>query len=376
MNRLFWKFFGWFLLAQWLTTALVVAFIWFKDAPHLGGTDASEPPAITAMGLPPPVLQTPGRPPFVGRPPPHTPHFPLRPVIVGFFTSLLFAYLLARYCSKPIEGLRRGFAEIGSGNFDFAVTPMMRGRHDELADLGHEFDRTAQRLKGLIESQKRLLNDVSHEVRSPLARMQLAIDLIEQQPERSAELLERIARESMRIDALMAQVLTLARLETTVQWPLDERVDLVDLVSAIAADVVFEAAQKNCQIINHVSADTNFRTAFVQGNTELLHRTIENILRNAIRFSESGTAIEIHVVDAGGDWEIAVTDHGPGVPEDKIARMFQPFERVDASTQQGYGLGLAIVSQTLKLHGGSVGAANLAGADHSGLRVWIKLPKA
>lgn len=362
MSRLFWKFFACFLLAQLLTTGVVVAFIWFKDAPHLQGLPIASPETISPSHeafrsiLPAP------KPPS---------KFPLRPIVIGALTSLIFAYFLARYFSKPILTLRHGFGEIGAGNFDVSVEARMKGRKDELADLGHDFDQTAVKLKSLMDSQKRLLNDVSHEVRSPLARMQLAIDLLERQPEKTSELIQRISRESTRINSLIDQVLDLARLETYAQWHIDERINLKELIEIIVDDVAFEAAEKDCKVICRIPL-SEANSLEVKGNYELLHRAVENVLRNAIRFTKPNTVVEIELYDCRTDWEISVIDHGPGVSDDKLAQIFQPFDRAGDFSGQGYGLGLAIVAQTLKIHGGMATANNVGS---SGLRVALRLPK-
>lgn len=376
MNRLFWKFFTGLLLAQITTAAVVVSMIWFKDAPHLrqadGGhtpeTQIVEQPAQRSMAslVPPP-------PPQSGR---HGPRLPVRPLVIGIFTSLLFAYFFARYFSRPIAALKQGFQEVGAGRLDCRISPALKGRRDELADLGRAFDQTVTQLDSLINSQKRLLHDVSHEVRSPLARMQLAIDLLEQQPERQSELLQRISRESARINALMADVLTLARLETAVAWPMGDQIDLVELVEEVVGDVRFEAAEKPCRL----QAELPEAPVFLHGNAELLHRALENILRNAIRYTASGTAVTIVVHAQADAWCIEICDEGPGIPESRLAHIFEPFERASQTEagqrDQGYGLGLAIAAQTIKMHRGVLAARNKTHQDGgTGLCVWMSLPK-
>lgn len=375
MNRLFWKFFTGLLLAQITTAAVVVSFIWFKDAPHLRQTDGSHTPEVQVTGQP--VLRpVPSLAPSSPPPAHHGPRFPVRPLVVGIFTSLLFAYLLARYFSKPIAALKWGFQEVGAGRLDCRISPTLKGRRDELADLGHAFDQTVTQLDSLINSQKRLLHDVSHEVRSPLARMQLAIDLLEQQPERQKELLQRIGRESARINALMAEVLTLARLETAATWPMDDRIDLVELIEEVVSDVRFEAAEKPCRF----QAELPAAPVLIQGNIELLHRALENILRNAIRYTAIETVVTIVLHAQADAWCIEICDEGPGIPEARLPHVFEPFERAsqaeDGRRDQGYGLGLAIAAQTIKMHGGMIAATNRVHQDGcSGLCVAMTLPR-
>lgn len=366
MNRLFWKFFGFFLLAQILTTTVVMTLFWFRDSPHLHRYNSAPPVAMAPMmpnGINPPVLAE--------RPIP-SPRFPLRPIFIGIFSSLLFAFLLARYFSKPIVILKKGFSEIGKGNFDVSIAKLMKGRNDELADLGRDFDQTATHLKNLIDGQKRLLSDVSHEVRSPLTRMLLAIDLLERRPERSVELIARVAKESNRINSLMDQVLDLARLETNIQWDMKEVINLKELINIIIQDVSFEADEKNSAIKFN---DQTTSSASIIGNQELLHRAIENVLRNAVRFTKPNTSVEIRLSDIDNDWNIRIIDQGPGVSNEKLDQIFQPFNRAGNSSDHGYGLGLAIVYQTLKLHKGNVTATNVINENQSGLCVTLSIPK-
>lgn len=384
MNRFFWKFFAGLLLAQLMTTAFVVSFIWFKDVPHLRQLD-DRPSAMRGAALapdpPPPALRVdapPGPPPMLPPPEHRGPRFPMRAVVIGFFTSLLFAYLLARHFSKPIAVLKQGFHELGTGHFDYRVSAQLEGRRDELADLGRAFDQTAVQLHRLIDSQKRLLHDVSHEVRSPLARMQLAIDLLEQQPERQFELLQRIGRESVRINALMDEVLTLARLETAVAWPMNDQIDLVELLKEVASDVRFEAVQKPCQL----NLDLPEAPVLVQGNAELLHRALENVLRNAIRYTAINSLVRVSVDEQAASWCIEIDDEGPGIPEARLTHVFEPFVRVGQNADKqgmdhsGYGLGLAIAAQTVKMHSGLISATNRVHQDgRSGLCVRMTLPK-
>lgn len=371
MRRLFWKFFAGLLLAQLTTTAVVVSLIWFRDGPHLRQIEA--PPGLEARLNAPLSIQSasPEPPPPGGGP--HTPRFPARPLLIGICTSLVFAYFFARYFSKPIAVLNQGFREIGAGRFGYQVSPSLGGRRDELADLGRAFDRMAVQLHRLVDSQKRLLHDVSHEVRSPLARMQLAIDLLAQQPERQRELLQRIDRESSRINALMGEVLTLARLETAATWPMADQIDLIELVGEVVHDVSFEAAQTPCLL----ATDLPPESVVIQGNAELLHRAMENILRNAIRYTAQGSSVNVRVHAEEAQWCIDISDYGPGILETQLSRMFDPFERLgQADTSPGYGLGLAIAAQTLKIHGGVISAVNITHPDaHTGLCVSMKLPK-
>lgn len=370
MSRLFWKFFLSLMLAQVMTTAVVVSLIFTNNPLHKHEWRIESKSALSDL-VQRPVSNKDSLRESMRRPP----TIPGGPLIVGVFTSLLFAFFLARYFSKPIEGLRRGFTELGSGNFDYQLDPStINGRKDELAELCRYFNNTASRLKALVEGQKRLLHDVSHEVRSPLARMQLAIDLLEKQPERQHDLVERIARESNRISVLIDSVLTLARLETGVQWSLDESVDLAELISAVACDVRFEAEQKPCTILWAKPVDA----AFVHGNTELLHRAFENIMRNAIRYTRPGTTVLIQLDKAPTNWIVTISDCGPGIPESLMTQSFEPFKRLQENklSKDGYGLGLAIAAQTLKMHLGSLSLRNIYDSSGiAGLQATLTIPE-
>lgn len=303
------------------------------------------------------------------RPPPHGgPHFPFMPMLLAMLASLVSAALLAWHFSKPIRTLRTAFDAASTGKLDTRVGPAMGKRRDELADLGRDFDRMASQLHVLMDGQRRLLHDVSHELRSPLARLQAAIGLARQRPDRIEASLERIERESVRIDELVGELLTLSRLEAGVIGSLDEEVNISELVADIADDARFEAqaAGKDVRL-----ADSTL--AVVHGNTELLHRAIENVVRNALRHTAAATVVDIAISTTNGNVTIAIRDHGPGVPEDEKEAIFAPFFRGSRAVgkNDGHGLGLAIAKRTIEAHGGNISASNLA---EGGLCVEIFLP--
>lgn len=356
MGRLFWKFFLTLFIAQIVTTAAVGMLFWFLVPGH------GRPPRPAE-----PAMQGSSR---ADAPPSHPARrreFPLIPIGVGLLASLVFAFLLARHLAKPILGLRTAFQEVARGNFDVSLTSEMGNRKDELADLGRDFDRTAKQLKQLIDSQRRLLHDVSHEVRSPLARMQLAIDLARQQPEKAEAAIERIERESGRIDRLMEELLTLSRLEAGAYGTLDDPVDIVELIAEIVADAQFEAQAKGCRVelaaLPHV---------VVKGRIELLQRAIENVIRNAVKHTLWNTRVGVAVTREGHALAIRISDQGPGVPASALGTIFEPFVRYhEDSGNDGYGLGLAITREVVEAHHGSIRATNSEGG---GLAVEIILP--
>jgi len=304
-------------------------------------------------------------------PPPRgrSPLPPLMPLAAGALVSLVFAAWLAWYFAKPIRSLRSAFEAAADGRLEQRLAPQMGHRRDELADLGRDFDRMARRLKNLMDGQRRLLHDVSHELRSPLARLQAAIGLARQQPEGAEDFLARVERESGRMDALVSELLTLSRLEAGMTGRLDEAVDLAELLGAVVEDARFEAEARACRVGFVVHED-----GCVQGNAELLHRALENIVRNAVKYSPAGARVEIDVATsaAARQLRIRVLDQGPGVAEADLRAIFEPFFRSSAANSpDGHGLGLAIAQRVIEAHRGTVEAAN---RPEGGLCVTVLLP--
>lgn len=311
-----------------------------------------------------------GRPPISGgTPPPGQPPMPAVPLIATLLASLIFAALLAWYFSKPIRHLRLAFEAVVGGDLAVRLGPVMGKRRDELADLGRNFDHMASHLNTLIDGQRRLLHDVSHELRSPLARLQAAIGLARQQPERLESSLGRIERESERMDRLVGELLTLSRLEAGVLGTMDEEINLGELAADVVADARFEAEARGRAVDFSGCGEVS-----VKGNAELLHRALENVVRNALRHTPVGARVAVRVeLDAGGNGvRLAVIDQGPGVPERELDAIFEPFVRGgDSRHNDGHGLGLAIARRVVESHGGGIRAENPAGG---GLCVEIVLP--
>ena len=301
---------------------------------------------------------------------PHgAPPSPLLPISIGILASLGFSALLAWYLAKPIRHLRGAFDAAAVGKLDTRIGPRMGRRRDEIADLGRDFDRMAQQLQILVGSQRRLLHDVSHELRSPLARLQAAIGLARQQPQKLDASLDRIERESGRLDELVGELLTLSRLEAGMSGAADEEVDLVELVASIADDARFEAEASGRQV--QFSGEG---AAIVKVRAELLHRAFENVIRNAVKYTRENTTVEVKIERRAAPDRLIVTvaDRGPGIPESDLQAVFEPFFRGETGVATaGFGLGLAIARRAIEAHGGSVRALNRPGG---GLRVEIALP--
>lgn len=337
-----------------------------------GGPDGPGRPGVGgkvfALMHDPSHLGPPPGSPHNFRPPPH--HFwPLIPIMFALLASLLFAALLAWYFARPIRDLRDAFEAASAGDFTprFGHVKGMRG--DELSDLGRDFDRMSAQLHALMDGQRRLLHDVSHELRSPLARLQAAIGLAHQRPEKVASSLERIERESVRMDKLVGELLTLSRLEASAALPVREDISLMDLVDEVASDARFEAEQTGRSITVSGRA-----VVTVRGAPDLLWRALENVMRNAVKHSPEGGTVEVKVAAADpGTVHISVEDRGPGVFEGDLAAIFEPFFRSNASTNNvdGHGLGLAIARRVVEAHGGAITASN---RDGGGLSVVVELP--
>lgn len=316
---------------------------------------------------------------------PRGPRIPYIGIVVGTLASFLFAGMLAWYISRPIRALRAAFAAAASGD----LTPRFggkgrkkSGKGDELVELGPEFDRMSGKLWALMDNQQRLLHDVSHELRSPLARLQAAIGLAHQSPDKMASSLARIERESERMDKLVGELLTLSRLDSAINLPPLEPVAIGELVHQIAIEADFEAELCGRRVTLINSGEHSKDGAQIQGSPDLLWRGIENIVRNGVKYSPPGGIVEIEVETVGGKDGtipgpgrvfIRVRDRGPGVAEHDLATIFQPFFRAQASANNidGHGLGLAIAQRVIAAHGGKLSARNRLGG---GLCVTIELP--
>ncbi|HWZ30232.1 MAG TPA: ATP-binding protein [Bryobacteraceae bacterium] len=286
----------------------------------------------------------------------------------------IFCFLVIRYLTKPLNQLGEAAASIAEGRLETRVDPALKKRRDEISGLARNFDRMAERIEALVTGQRRLLGDVSHELRSPLSRLSVALGLVKlslakQGMEReAAENLERIALEARRLDTMIGQLLALTRIDSGVDRGTPARFDLTNLVQEVANDGNFEARACNRSVvIEHADACT------VNGYEELLRSAIENVARNAIRHTAEGTAVEISLQNNVSKTLLRVRDHGPGVPENMLLEIFLPFRRIANGTAEGAGLGLAIAGRAVDVHGGTIRAMN---APAGGLIVEIDLPVA
>lgn len=302
--------------------------------------------------------------------PPRDNYFPVMPMLLAMLGSLVSAALMAWHFAKPIRRLRTAFDAVAAGKLDTRIgAPAKRG--DELTELSRDFDRMAQQLESSMDSQRQLLHDVSHEMRSPLARLQAAIGLARQRPERVDTWLDRIERESERMDGMIGDVLALARLDGGVDQALGDEVNVDELVALVADDAGFEAQAAGKSLRLEVQGPIS-----VRGSTELLHSAIENVMRNAVKHTADGSEVTVTVSrdDAAQQARISVCDQGPGVPPDELELIFRPFQRGSQNGNlPGNGLGLAIADRVVRKHGGSIRAHN---RERGGLCVEIALPLA
>ena len=285
----------------------------------------------------------------------------------------IFCYWLARYLTTPFFKLRTTTNQLAEGDLSARVTTNLAKRRDEVGQLGRDFNVMAERLESMVKAQQRLLGDISHELRSPLARLGVALGLARQRsgPEANGAL-DRIEREAENLNEMISQLLTLTRLESGTDGRRRSEVDLAELVREVSDDADFEARSLN-RSVQVVATDK----CSINGVEDLLRSAVENVVRNAVRFTPEGTAVEVALRKQNGAGDnfavISVRDRGRGVPAESLEKIFRPFYRTeDARDRQsggGTGLGLAITERAVRMHGGSIRAAN---APEGGLSVEMR----
>jgi two-component system sensor histidine kinase CpxA len=295
-------------------------------------------------------------------------------ILIAVLSSGVVCFPLARYLSLPIVRLRAATRKLAEGDLTArAGVPRFR-RRDEMAELVRDFDGMAERLEKLVKAQARLLSDISHELRSPLARLNVALALARQRSGTAAQsALERVELEAERLNELIGRLLTIARLESGEEGMRKYPIDLGELITEIAVDANFEAQARNCQV-NLDGAEG----CYVIGDPGLLHSAIENVVRNATRYTQEGSTVQVQLERRQNSGRpqavVRVSDSGPGVPEEALEKIFRPFYRIDDARGRrtgGVGLGLAITQRAVRLHGGTVVASNRPGG---GLMVEICFP--
>jgi two-component system sensor histidine kinase CpxA len=294
-------------------------------------------------------------------------------VLLGL--SGLVCYGLVSYLTGPIVALQTATRRLAAGDLSARTHAGSRARRDEVANLGRDFDAMAGRIETLLLAQNQLLGDISHELRSPLSRLGMALALARRHAgDDNADLrfaLDRIGREKERLNHLIGQLLELTRLESGEAGEPRETVDVEALVREVVADADFEAhaTGRSVRLVNA-------QPCAVEGSAELLQRAVENVVRNAARYTPPGTTVQVSLEPDAAEAVILVRDYGPGVPEAALEKLFQPFYRVaEARDRQsgGAGLGLAITRRAVMSHGGHAVATNAPGG---GLQIELRLPLA
>lgn len=294
-------------------------------------------------------------------------------VMLSVIISGIICFLLARYFTKPLSNLRRSTQKLTLGEFDTTSLQELRNRNDEFGALAVEFDFMSKRLGNLLESQRQLLRDISHELNSPLARIRVAIELARNKykDEEGSEL-DRIEREIGRLEFLIRELLTFVKIESLENLPEMTKVDVQQMLNQIVDDAKFEREHSPVEqkiVLNCEGGVALFADA------RLMHRAIENIVRNACYYSPRNAQITINCHSDGFNVSITIEDQGPGVPDDMLGKIFQPFVRVSSARETdtgGSGIGLAIAKRVIDIHKGSVTARNKPA--NKGLIVSITLP--
>jgi two-component system sensor histidine kinase CpxA len=304
--------------------------------------------------------------PVSGRPP-----FPWGNVAITIILSGIVCFALAAYLARPLRRMREVTYRLAAGDLQGRVGPSAGKRRDEIGDLVRDFDTMADRIEALVDSQNQMLSDISHELRSPLARLNVALELARRKAGPDAQPdLDRLEAESAQMNDLIGRILELARAENA-NAVLVGPVDLASVVRRVADDADYEAQQESKAVMVHIDAQPE-----VRGSIDLITSALENVLRNAVRHTPPSSIVQIELTATASEAIVTVRDHGPGVAPSEVERIFQPFHRVDQARNRGtggVGLGLAIARRAVSLHLGTITASL---PKDGGLLVTIRLPLA
>jgi len=285
--------------------------------------------------------------------------------------SGLISFLLANFISKPIVLLRKATQKLANGDLSIRITPDLKKSQDESYLLAHDFDKMAQKLERTISSQKHLIQDISHELRSPVARLQLALELAQKKLNISDEQLDiqRIKKETAQINSIINTLLNLPAYELDPQLALTDYVDVQEVLNSIIEDLNYAQPAKHIQLQSQLE-----QPVILNANQQLLCSAFENVLKNAQHYHDSNENIEVVIRHFNHTLEIRCMDLGPGIPEDKLQEIFKPFYRLDSARDRssgGHGLGLAISKRAIELHQGHIRAS---ARQDKGLCITISLP--
>lgn len=291
---------------------------------------------------------------------------------VAILVSGFVCLLLTRYITKPIFHLRSAAQKLATGNFAVRAPAKVSRRKDAIGELVQDFNRMAVRIESLVRQQRQLLSDISHELRSPLARLNVALDLGRERKGNDA-IFDHMERDLNCLDDMIGRLLTVAKLDSGLESISKQHINLTELIARISDDASFQSQRRNVTIEVIAVGDV-----WIQGNSNLLHSALENVIRNAICYTAPETSVRIQLQLAPGensDAYVTVCDEGPGVPEDDLANIFRPFFRVDSARDRdsgGTGLGLAIADRVIQLHGGTITARNRL---PKGLEFKLRIPQ-
>lgn len=379
MGRLFWKIFAALFLAlisTVITVGNIVQWEMRQGAPDFSHSTSRHPPHSTPAPATTPAVS--GNASINGNSASTVSNelnyirllltFPVTALIFCVISSLIFAGVMAWSISHPIKLLLEHLKRAAEGDLQTRVSPRIGTGHDEFSELGEAFDLMAIRLNNMIKSQSNMLHHVSHELRSPLARIQMAVGLVMQNPKKMQDSMQRVELEAIRMEKMIAELLEIFRLESGMQKLRRTEVDMVALLKGIISDVQFERQDARIKL-RYPHAEV-----LVSGHFELLHRAIENVVRNAVKYGppEGEVTVELQTSARTGEVVVEVQDQGRGVAQQELKQIFKPFVRGRETTQiEGHGIGLAITKHIVEAHGGFVKAANLSPA---GFMLRIHLP--
>ena len=307
------------------------------------------------------------------------PHPPWREIIfnnlpwvalASILISGFISYVLARYISRPIRSLRAVTKQLAGGDLSARALPNIRNRKDEIYLLAKDFDHMAEHLQRSMESQKRLIQDISHELRSPIARLQIALELARKRLQSHEQQdLDRIETECQQLNDIITTLLNLPAYELQPELALNDQVDIGELLNTLSEDLNYSSQHAPIHIVNQLE-----NSLIMQANGQLLRSALENVMKNAQHYSEQNQPVQVTLSRHQDELEILCQDSGPGVPEDKVTEIFKPFYRTSEARERstgGHGLGLAIAKRAVELHQGHITAFNV---QPKGLCIHIKLP--
>lgn len=289
---------------------------------------------------------------------------------IYLITSFIICFVLTRHIVKPLIEFREISKRFAEGDFEARVGKKATSRLDEIGDISIAFNDMADKISGMINSQKRLFSDISHELRSPLARLMVSIELLKMKiPKENSSLAERIEKEVNRMNSMIEEILRFSKLESGSEKYIFEYANIDMLILDICKDAEFEGQKKNCRFNMNIQKNIAMNCV-----PQLISRAIENIIRNALKHSPNDSAIEVELKANEENATINITDHGPGVPEENLEKLFEPFfscSKARTPQQNGIGLGLAIADRAIKLHKGNIKVCNI---KPNGFQVVIFLP--